>query len=136
MTIHVRLRGERGSVAIAGILLAMVMVMLIGTAVDIGRAFIVRRDLTAMTDDAALAGSQQLDVDAWRQGTLALDPQAAQQTADAQLAADPGVSGSATAEPSEITVQAKEQFPTIVLRLVGMSELTVSATATAVPRQP
>jgi Flp pilus assembly protein TadG len=136
VTIHVRLRGERGSVAIAGILLAMVMVMLIGTAVDIGRAFIVRRDLTAMTDDAALAGSQQLDVDAWRQGTLALDPQAAQQTADAQLAVDPGVSGSATAEPSEITVQAKEQFPTIVLRLVGMSELTVSATATAVPRQP
>ena len=122
--------------AIAGILLAMVMVILIGTAVDIGRAFIVRRDLTAMTDDAALAGSQQLDVDAWRQGTLALDPQAAQQTADAQLAADPGVSGSATAEPTEITVQAKEQFPTIVLRLVGMSELTVSATATAVPRQP
>jgi len=136
MTIHARLRGERGSVAIAGILLAMVMVMLIGTAVDIGRAFIVRRDLTAMTDDAALAGSQQLDVDAWRQGTLALDPQAAQQTADAQLAADPGVSGSATAEPTEITVQTKEQFPTIVLRLVGMSELTVSATATAVPRQP
>jgi Flp pilus assembly protein TadG len=136
VTIHVRLRDERGSVAIAGILLAMVMVMLIGTAVDIGRAFIVRRDLTAMTDDAALAGSQQLDVNAWRQGTLALDPQAAQQTADAQLAADPGVSGSATAEPTEITVQAKEQFPTIVLRLVGMSELTVSATATAVPRQP
>jgi Flp pilus assembly protein TadG len=136
VTIHVRLREERGSVAIAGILLAMVMVMLIGTAVDIGRAFIVRRDLTAMADDAALAGSQQLDVNAWRQGTLALDPQAAQQTAEAQLAADPGVSGSATAEPSEITVQAKEQFPTIVLRLVGMNELTVSATATAVPRQP
>jgi Flp pilus assembly protein TadG len=123
-------------VAITGILLAMVLVMLIGTGVDIGRAFIVRRDLTAMTDDAALAGSQQLNVDAWRQGTLALDPQAAQQTADAQLAADPGVSGSATADPTEITVQTKERFPTIVLRLVGMSELTVSASATAVPRQP
>ena len=122
--------------AITGILLAMVLVMLIGTGVDIGRAFIVRRDLTAMTDDAALAGSQQVNLDAWRQGTLALDPQAAQQTADAQLAADPGVSGSATAEPTEITVHTTERFPTIVLRLVGMSELTVSATATAVPRQP
>ena len=122
--------------AITGILLAMVLVMLIGTGVDIGRAFIVRRDLTAMTDDAALAGSEQLNVDAWRQGTLALDPQAAQQTADAQLAADPGVSGSATADPTEITVRTTERFPTIVLRLVGMSELTVSASATAVPRQP
>jgi Flp pilus assembly protein TadG len=131
-----RLREERGSVAIAGILVAMVMVMLIGTAVDIGRAFIVRRDLTALTDDAALSGSQQLDLDAWRQGTLALNAQAAQQTADAQLAADPGISGSATAETSEITVQAKERFPTIVLRLVGMSELTVFATATAVPTEP
>ena len=136
MNIGGRLREERGSVAITGILLAMVLVMLIGTGVDIGRAFIVRRDLTAAANDAALAGSQQVDVDAWRQGSLALDPQAAQQAADAQLAADPGVTGSATAEPTGITVRATERFPTFMLRLVGMSDLTVSATATAVPRQP
>lgn len=136
MNVRGRLREERGSVAITGILLAMVLVMLIGTGVDIGRAFIVRRDLTAAANDAALAGSQQVDVDAWRQGTLALDPQAAQQAADAQLAADPGVTGSATAERTGITVRATERFPTFMLRLVGMSDLTVSATATAVPRQP
>jgi uncharacterized membrane protein len=136
VNLHGRLREERGSVAITGILLAMVLVMLIGTGVDIGRAFIIRRDLTALADDAALAGSQQVDVNAWRQGTLALDPQTAEQAADEQLAAEPGVTGSATAEPTEITVVATERFPTIMLRLVGMSELTVSASATAVPRQP
>ena len=59
-----RLRSERGSVLIAGLLLSLALMMLLGAAVDIGHAFIVRRDLTAQADDAALAGSQALDLDA------------------------------------------------------------------------
>src|SRR5438094_321145 len=38
--------------------------MLIGAATDIGRAFIVHRELVSAADDAALSGSQALNLDA------------------------------------------------------------------------
>ena len=136
MTIRRRLASERGSIVVSGLLLSLALVMLIGTGVDIAHAFIVRRDLTAIADNAALAGSQQIDLNAWRQGTLALSPQAAEQAAETELAANPQISGSATADTTSITVQAKEAFPTGMLRLVGINTLTVAATATATPRQP
>jgi Flp pilus assembly protein TadG len=127
---------ERGSVAVTGILLALALAMLIGTGVDFAHTFIVRRDLTAIADGAALAGSQQLDLQAWREGTLALDPQRAQQAAEAELAANPEISGAATAAPTSITVEARQRFPTMILRLVGIPQLTVTATATATPKKP
>ena len=136
MNVRSRLVSEQGSVAVAGLLLSLALVMLIGTGVDIAHAFIVRRDLTAIADNAALAGSQQLDLQAWRDGTLALSPLAAEQAAETELAANPHITGSATADTSSITVQAREAFPTMVLRLVGIADLTVAATATATPRQP
>ena len=136
MTILRRLRREEGSVAITGLLLATALVMLIGTGVDIAHAFILRRDLTAVADNAALAGSQQLDVNAWRQGTLALDPQQAEQAADQEIAANPQLDGTAASTSSAITVQVREAFPTLMLRLVGMPNLTVTATATATPETP
>ena len=136
MSIRRRLASEQGSVAITGLLLALALVMLIGTGVDIAHAFIVRSDLTAIADSAALTGSEQLDVQAWRDGRLALDPRHAEQAADDELAANPQITGSATAEPSSITVQAHQRFPTLILRLVGIAQLTVTATATATPKQP
>ena len=136
MTTLRRLRGEQGSVAITGLLLATALVMLIGTGVDIARAFILRSDLTAVADNAALAGSQQLDLNAWRQGTLALDPQQAQQAAEQEFAANPQLNGSAASTPGSITVRVREAFPTLMLRLVGIPELTVTASATAAPETP
>jgi Flp pilus assembly protein TadG len=136
MNVLRRLRDEHGSVAISGLLFAFALIVLIGTGVDIAHAFIVRRDLTAKADDAALAGSQQLDVQAWRQGQLALNGPQAEQAAETALAADPGVAGTARALPESITVRATQRLPTMMLRLVGISELTISATATAQPRRP
>jgi Flp pilus assembly protein TadG len=131
-----RLRSERGSVAISGLLAALALIVLIGSGVDFAHAFIVRRDLTAMADDAALAGSQQLDLQAWRQGQLALNPADAEQAANAALAANPGINGSAQAAASQVTVEARQQIPTMMLRLVGIPDLTVTASATAQPRRP
>ena len=136
MTLARRLRGERGSVAVSGLLAALALIVLIGSGVDFAHAFIVRRDLTAIADDAALAGSQQLDLQAWRQGQLALNPPQAEQAADAALAANPGISGSALAATSGVTVEARQQIPTMMLRLVGIADLTVTASATAQPRRP
>jgi Flp pilus assembly protein TadG len=131
-----RLRSEQGSVAISGLLFALALIVLIGTGVDIAHAFIVRRDLTAIADDAALVGSQQIDVQAWRQGQLALNGAAAERAAENALAANPGVIGTTQVLQGSITVQVKERLPTMIFRLVGIPDLTVSASATAEPKQP
>lgn len=136
MTIRRRIGGERGSVAISGLLFALALIVLVGTGVDIAQAFIVRRDLTAIADNAALVGSQQLDLQAWRQGSLSLNTSEAEQSAAAELAAEPQITASTQAVPDSITVRVRRRLPTMMLRLVGISVLTVSATATAQPKQP
>ena len=137
MTKGKRLLGdERGAVLVSGLLLALALLMVIGVAVDVGNAFIVRRELVAAADDAALSGSQALDLDALHQGQLALDPQAAQSAALAALAGDQGVQAQATATPAAVSVRLERRFPTVLLRLVGLDSLSVSAQATAAPRAP
>jgi Flp pilus assembly protein TadG len=131
-----RLRNERGSVLITGLLLTLALLMVLGAAVDIGHAFIVRRDLTSLADDAALAGAQQLDQQAIHQGQLALNPQQAQVAALATLTGEPGISAHADATNADVHVQVTRRFPTILLGLVGLSDLTVSAHADAAPRAP
>jgi Flp pilus assembly protein TadG len=134
--VRARLRCERGSVLIAGLLLTVALLMLLGAAVDLGHAFIVRRDLTSQADDAALAGSQALNLDALHQGQLALDPQQAQTVALQSISSSPGLQASVVASSGGVTVQLQEQIPTVLLRLVGLSTLTVAAQATAAPRAP
>jgi Flp pilus assembly protein TadG len=136
VTIVRRLRSERGSVAITGLLFALALIVLIGTGVDIAHAFIVRRDLTAIADNVALVGSQQLDVQAWREGSLALNVPEAEHAAEAELSANSDISGTIQAVPGSITVEVKRRLPTMMLRLVGIADLTVSASATAQPKHP
>ncbi len=121
---------------IAGLLLSLALLMLLGAAVDIGHAFIVRRDLTAQADAAALAGSQALNIEALHQGQLALDPQQAQSAALQAISPLPGLQASAAASGGGVTVRLQEQVPTVLLRLVGISTLSIAAQATAAPRTP
>ena len=127
---------ERGAVLVSGLLLSLALLMVIGVAVDVGNAFIIRRELVAAADDAALSGSQALDLNALHQGQLVLDPQAAQEDALAALAGDQGVRAQANATPAAVSVHLERRFPTVLLRLVGLDSLTVSAQATAAPRAP
>jgi Flp pilus assembly protein TadG len=131
-----RLRDDRGAVLVAGLLLALALLLVIGAGVDIGHAFIVRRQLVSVADDAALTGSQALDLQALHQGRLALDPEQARSAALQALAAEPGLSGEATANAADVHVDVQQTVPTILLRLVGISTLTVGAHATAAPREP
>lgn len=135
-TTSAQLRSERGSVLIAGLLLSIAVLMLIGVAVDVGHAFIVRRDLTAQADDAALAGSQALNMNALHDGQLALDPQQAQTAALQAITPAAGMRASAAASSVGVTVRLQEQVPTILLRLVGVTTLSIAAQATAAPRTP
>jgi Flp pilus assembly protein TadG len=135
-TARSRLQSERGSVLIAGLLLSLALLMVIGAAVDIGHAFIVRRDLAAQADAAALAGSQALNLDALHQGQLALDPQQAQTTALQAITPAAQLQTTAVASTGGVTVRLQERIPTILLRLVGLTTLTVAAQATAAPATP
>ena len=134
--VQTRLHGESGSVLISGMLLTLALLMVVGAAVDIGHAFIVRRDLSSLADNAALAGAQQLDQQAIHQGQLALDPQQAQAAALSAVSGEPGIQVRADATSAQIHVQVTRRFPTILLRLVGLADLTVSAQADAAPRAP
>jgi hypothetical protein len=75
-------------------------------------------------------------VQAWRQGSLALNAPQAEQAAEAELAANPDITGTTQAVSGSIIVEVKRRLPTMMLRLVGIPDLTVSATATAEPQQP
>ena len=130
------LQSERGSVLIAGLLLSLALLMVIGAAVDIGHAFIVRRDLAAQADAAALAGSQALNLDALHQGQLALDPQQAQAIALQAITPAAQLQTTAVASTGGVTVRLQERIPTILLRLVGLTTLTIAAQATAAPETP
>jgi Flp pilus assembly protein TadG len=127
---------ERGAVLIAGLLLSLSLLIVMGAAVDVGRAFIERRDLVSLADEAALSGSQALDVEALHAGRLALDPSQAQATAIAVLAGEPQLQTQAVASPGSVRVEVAREIPTVLLRLVGLSTLTVKAQATAEPRAP
>jgi Flp pilus assembly protein TadG len=131
-----RIQEERGSVLIAGLLLSLALLMLIGAAVDIGQAFIVHRELVTAADDAALTGSQQLNLTVLHNGQIALDPQAAQQAALQSLSADSNLQAQAEAGPESIQVSVQRTIPTILLRLVGIDTLNLRAQATAAPRAP
>lgn len=135
-TYRQRLRSERGSVLISGLLLTLALLMVIGAGVDVGQAFIVRRDLTSLADEAALSGSQQLDLAAVHEGRLALDPDRAREAALTALAGSRITDAQATATAGAVSVRVERRFRTVLLRLVGLPKLEVAATATASPRAP
>lgn len=131
-----RMRDERGAVLVAGLLLTLAVLIVIGAAVDIGRAFIERRELVSLADGAVLSGSQTLDLEALHGGQLALDPSQAQATALALLRTEPGLLAQASASQTAVSVEVEREIPTVLLRLVGLPTLTVKAQATAEPRAP
>jgi Flp pilus assembly protein TadG len=131
-----RLLSERGSVLIGGLLLSIALVMVIGLGVDVGHAFLVRRQLTSIADDAALSGSQAIDLPELHAGHLELNPTGARTEALRTITANPSTTGQATATSGQVTVTVTRTVPTILLGIVGLHTMTISAHATAAPRQP
>ncbi len=134
--LQLRLRETHGSVLVAGLLLSLSLALLLGAAVDLGRLFIVRRELVARADQAALAGAQALDLAARRAGRLALDPAGARAQAEAALAGERGLDASITASSAQVTVRLRTQLQTAFLRVLGLRVLAVGARAHASPREP
>ncbi len=133
---HKRFEDERGSVLITGLLLSVALLMVIGFAVDVGHAFLVKRQLASIADDAALSGSQAIDLPALHEGHLQLNPGQAQAEALNTVHANPSVTGNATASTTGVSVTVTRRVPTILLGLVGLRTLTITAHASAAPRAP
>jgi Flp pilus assembly protein TadG len=135
-TLRTRLAGEQGSVLITGLLLSLALIMVIGAAVDIGHAFLVKRQLASIADDAALSGSQAISLPKLHEGHLQLNPGQAQAEAQHTIAASPSVTGQVNATTASVTVTVTRRVPTILLGLVGLHTLTITAHASAAPRAP
>jgi Flp pilus assembly protein TadG len=95
---------ERGTVAVASMILALSVIAAAGLAIDGGRKLNALAEARDLADNAARVGAQQVDVDAYRaSGTPTLDPGEASAAASAYLATT-GNSGSVAVTGDEITV--------------------------------
>ncbi len=95
---------ERGSVSILVAALGLALLMATGLAVDGGRKLGALSEARDIADNAARAGAQMVDTDAYRStGTPAIDPAAATQRANAYLASQ-GHQGTITVNATTVTV--------------------------------
>jgi len=130
------LTDERGSLLVAGLLFTVALLMAVGASVDLGRAFIARRELAALADQAALSGAQQLDLTSLHQGRLTLNPADAVNAAEQALAGQADLSVRVSAASDSVDVRLQRRLITVFLPLLGINSLTLSAAAVATPRQP
>jgi len=120
---------QRGSVLITGLMLSVALLMLLGLAVDVGEAIVVHDALVAEADDAALAGSQAVDLD--ESGRLELDPAIAAADALGAIPLPDRASAEVDATTASVSVRLERSDPTILLRLVGIATVSITVTATA-----
>ena len=131
------MNGERGSITLWVLGLAVMVLFLGGISLDLWRAFELREDLAAMADSAANAGASQVDGTVYREtGTLQLDGPAAAAAADANLDAqqDSGriSTRTITAAGPVLTVQLEGEVEFTLLRIFqGAGSVTIGAAGSA-----
>jgi Flp pilus assembly protein TadG len=130
---HVRCpRGDRGSVSIWIATCAMVMIILVGLAVDLGGQVYAQQHARDVAGQAARAGGQQLQVPAAVRGDAArVDPARAAAAARAYLAAS-DVTGSVTVGGGgTVVVHTTATYQTKFLGIIGIDSLAATGTGTA-----
>jgi Flp pilus assembly protein TadG len=127
---------EAGSATIFIIGLAIVLLAMAGLVVDGGLALNARQRVTDDVEQAARAGSQNLNLQVLRQdGVVQIDPQPAHDAAIAFLLARhyPADQIAVTTDPGQVTVSAELQQKTTLLSLIGFDHFTVQASGQARP---
>jgi Flp pilus assembly protein TadG len=124
---------DRGSATAFGLFLIVVVLVLAGAMIEGGSAMSARGHGTDISQQAARAGADKLDLAALREvGLVRIDPAAAQAAASAFLA-QIGETGTVTATPAQVSVTVTVTRPGILVPILGIKTLTVRATATAAP---
>ncbi len=129
-----RLGGDAGQVTAFVVILSAALLLFAGLVLDAGLALSTKAQALDAAQAAARAGAQQLDLTQYRlTGTARLDPVPAAAAARRWLSAA-GLDGDVTATTTKVTVTVHASRRTQLLRLVGVGELHVSATAVSTPR--
>jgi hypothetical protein len=102
-----------------------------GLVLDGGNAMNAQQAAYDEAEQAARAGAGALSVDGLRAGSVAIDAQAAIAAAEAYTVSS-GHPGTASVAGGRVTVNVRYRIPTSILGIVGISTLSVSATASAV----
>lgn len=122
------------ALALAGLLLGLVLLPLLGLAVDVEIVFSAHRRLEMLADGAARVGAMQLDPAASRARQRAtLDPVQAEMAAEAYLQQATGVTGMARADVDQVQVRAERDVALGFGHFWGRGSQHVVATAAAAP---
>jgi hypothetical protein len=128
-----RTGGDAGQVTPFVVTMALALLLVAGLVLDGGLALSAKVQALDTAAAAARAGAEELDLVAYRtRDVVQLDPVRAAATAQGWLASA-GVIGTATATTTTVTVTVLRTSRTQLLQLIGVTELHVSATATATP---
>ncbi|MEU7171487.1 MULTISPECIES: pilus assembly protein TadG-related protein [Micromonospora] len=126
-------RNDRGQITPWTVVGTLIVLILAGLVFDQGMAMATKVSAYDTAQAAARAGAREIDLDLHRTtGATQLDPAAAT-TAARTFLAQAGQPGSVSATTEQVTVTVTTGHQTQLLHLVGITEIPVSATATATP---
>ena len=124
---------ERGSATVWMVFGTVIVLAVAGLVYDGGGLIAAKRQTINNAEEAARAGAQAIDTNTlMATGTVQLDPTAAVGRAEAFLAAN-GLTGTATATTSSVTVIVTQHQTLAFLHSLGVSDRTITGTATAQP---
>ena len=130
-------RDEKGQTTVLVLGIFLVVVGVVGFAVDGTRAFLMRRTLQNAVDAAALAGASELNRTTYYRSAgrrVELDSEASEQVAEAILDRR-GIVATAriSATKEAIQVEVRADLPSTFLRVIGVDSVPVGAVAVAEP---
>jgi Flp pilus assembly protein TadG len=125
------LKGDRGSVTLLMVVFVTALIVCLGLVVDGGAKLQAVQQANRIAAEAARTAAQQLDVPTVQSGRdpVLLAPRA-MAAADAVLR-DAGAEGSVAVEGDRVRVTAVVRRPTVVLGLIGLSEVGGTGSASA-----
>jgi uncharacterized membrane protein len=133
-------RSESGQASIVIVGALFICLAFTGLAVDGARLFTARRDLQNVADSAALAGASAIDETHFRDSggrEVQLDPSAARAAVDRVLQASSlpvTAEVDVTVEPDRVVVHVGRPVEMTFLRIAGLREEEIGASATASPQ--
>jgi Flp pilus assembly protein TadG len=132
-TRHHRWGGDGGQVTAFVAVISTALILATGLVIDGGSALGARLHAADLAQEAARAGAQELDLGPYRaDGQLLINPERAR-TAALDYLTRAGWTGTAAVRTAgaTVTVTVRGRQPTTLLRLTGLTAITITGTAAA-----